>query len=156
MIFLLFAVAVLITFTSCDPSKKYVKEEAESIENYISSNNHLNFVKQASGLYLLELIAGTGMSPVTDDSAYVRYTGTFLSGTVFDSNVNASEPYGFIIGENITGFDEGISLMSEGGKATFLLPSSLAYGSYGQYPIRGYTPLIFDVDLIRVVPGPWR
>ena len=156
IILLFFAAVVFITFNSCDPSKKYIKEEAEAIQDYLSSNNNLDFVEQPSGLYFYEIVAGTGTSPVSDDSAFVKYTGMFLDGTVFDSNVSLSSLYGFIVGENITGFDEGITLMSEGGKATFLLPSSLAYGSYGQYPIKGYTPLIFEVELIKVVPGPWR
>ncbi len=55
----------------------------------------------------------------------------------------------------IAGFDEGISYMKEGGKATFLLPSSLAYGSAGLlYQLPGYTPLLYDVELVKVSPGP--
>ncbi len=60
--------------------------------------------------------------------------------------------YKFVVGENISGFDEGITLMAEGGKSTILIPSSLAYGTIGRYPgIPGYTPLLFDLELVKVV-----
>ena len=45
-------------------------------------------------------------------------------------------------------------LMKEGGKATFLIPSKLAYGTHGNYSVPGYTPVIFDIQLVRVIPGP--
>ena len=44
--------------------------------------------------------------------------------------------------------------MKEGGKATILIPSSLAYGTQGYYTIPGYTPLLYDVELVKVVAGP--
>jgi FKBP-type peptidyl-prolyl cis-trans isomerase len=40
--------------------------------------------------------------------------------------------------------------MKEGGKAQLLIPSRLAYGSYGAGNIEGYTPLIFEVELVAV------
>ena len=56
----------------------------------------------------------------------------------------------------IAGFDEGITYMKEGGKATFLIPSKLAYGTSGYYTIPGYTPLLYDVQLVKVIPGPGK
>lgn len=143
---------LMLSVTSCDPSRKMEKQEKEEIEAYLSKNSSLNFVKQPSGLYYHEVVAGTGISPVRTDSAYVNYTGMFLDGTIFDSNVTSGKLYGFIIGLNITGFDEGITLMKPGGKATILIPSKLAYGSMGTYGISGYTPLLFDIELVKVVP----
>jgi FKBP-type peptidyl-prolyl cis-trans isomerase FkpA len=153
IVFIVFSL-YLMTLMSCDPGKKMQKEEQQLIDNYLSTNSNLNFVKKPSGLYYLEIVAGTGASPVMTDSAFVLYTGKFLNGTIFDSNVTGGIPSGFALGDNITGFDEGISLMKVGGKSTFLIPSSLGYGTYGNYyaGIAGYTPLIFDVELKRIVP----
>jgi len=148
---LLLAILLMISVVSCDPGKKAEKDEQEKIDNYLNSNSNLNFVKQPSGLYYMEVLAGTGASPVRTDSAYVKYTGKFLSGTVFDSNEGSGNLYGFIIGQNITGFDEGITLMKQGGKATLLIPSKLGYGSTGSYTISGYTPLLFDIELVKFV-----
>ena len=146
------AVIIMISAVSCDPSKKYEKQEKEDIQAYLAKNSNLNFVKQPSGLYYLEVVPGTGQSAVLYDSAYVNYTGKFLDGTIFDSNVTQGKLYGFVVGSNIVGFDEGITLMKEGGKSTFLIPSSLGYGTYGTSLIPGYTPLLFDVELVKVVP----
>jgi FKBP-type peptidyl-prolyl cis-trans isomerase len=45
--------------------------------------------------------------------------------------------------------------MKEGGKSTLLIPSELAYGTYGRYPyIQGYTPLLFAIELVKVKAGP--
>ncbi len=65
-----------------------------------------------------------------------------------------NESYLVAEGYLIAGFDEGILYMKEGGKARFLIPSSLAYGPGGYYTIPGYTPLLFDVELVKVAPGP--
>jgi FKBP-type peptidyl-prolyl cis-trans isomerase len=147
----LVAVVVIITIVSCDPSKKLRKQEEEDIQTYLTQNSTFNFVKQPDGLYYLEVVAGTGLSPVAGDSAYVNYTGKFLDGTIFDTNATHGTLYGFIVGQNLIGFDEGITLMKAGGKATLLIPSSLGYGATGSYTISGYTPLLFDIQLVKVV-----
>jgi FKBP-type peptidyl-prolyl cis-trans isomerase FkpA len=56
----------------------------------------------------------------------------------------------------IAGFDEAITYMSVGGKSQLIVPSSLGYGTQGYYTIAGYTPLLYDVELVKVVPGPGK
>ena len=53
-------------------------------------------------------------------------------------------------GQMIKAFDEGIALMKVGGKATLVVPSSLAYGDSGSGSIPAYTTLVFDVELMDV------
>lgn len=55
----------------------------------------------------------------------------------------------------ISGFDEGITYMNEGGKAMFLIPSFLGYGNSGYY-MPSYTPILFDVELVKLKPGPGK
>jgi FKBP-type peptidyl-prolyl cis-trans isomerase FkpA len=153
-ILLLLTAVIIISLASCDPSKKYEKRESQEIQEYLTNNFNLNFELKTSGLYYLETEAGTGLSPALYDSAYVIYTAMFLDGTVFDTNEGTGTLYGFIVGENIAGFDEGVMLMKEGGKSTLLVPSKLAYGTYGRYPyIQGYTPLLFELELVSVIPA---
>jgi len=143
---------LLLISVSCNPTAKFEKQEKVEIENYLNSNPLLNFVKQSSGLYYLEIVAGTGSFPVTNDSVFVYYTGKYLDGTIFGSNVASGLQYGFLANnsENITGFDEGIMLMKAGGKSTILVPSSLGYGPSGNAWIPGYQPLLFDLEIIRI------
>ncbi len=147
-----------ISLYSCNPARQYEKDEQSAIDDYISKNPNLDFELKESGLYYYEMQAGTGRTPVLHDTAYVMYTGKFLNGTVFDTNIGTTDTLIFPVDEGwvISGFDEGITYMKEGGKALFLIPSSLAYGPTGYYTIGGYTPLLYEVYLAKVVPGSAR
>jgi FKBP-type peptidyl-prolyl cis-trans isomerase FkpA len=97
--------------------------------------------------------------PVKFDTAYVKYTGKFLDGQIFDTNVGNSKNLEVLVGAPglIQGFAEGITYMAEGGKSLLLVPSALGYGTYGSYPyISGYTPLLFEVQLVQVKAGPGK
>ncbi|MGA2405559.1 MAG: FKBP-type peptidyl-prolyl cis-trans isomerase [Bacteroidales bacterium] len=159
-ILLFTAVALMISFGSCDPAKKYEKAEKEEIQNFLNSNDTLNYELKPSGLYYLEVLTGTGRTPVMHDTAYIFFTGMFLNGNVFYTNVGTTDTLIFPVAEGflIYGFDEGITYMKAGGKASLLVPSKLAFGSSGDYTgtIGGYTPLLYDVDLVRVKPGPGK
>ena len=151
-------VAVLIASTlfSCNPSRKYEKEERALIDNYIASNPAQNFVLKPSGLYYLEVVPGTGDLAVKQDTAHVKYTLKLLDGTIFDTNTDKDTYLIFPVDEGfvIKGLDEGITYMRQGGKSLMLMPSSLAYGPGGWWPIPGYTPLLIEAELVILTPGP--
>jgi FKBP-type peptidyl-prolyl cis-trans isomerase FkpA len=150
-----FCALVLLSLGSCDPTRKNEKAESEAIANYLSSNPADTFKLEPSGLYYRDVVVGTGRSPVTGDTADVVTTGKYLNGTEFYTTAGGADMV-FEVGDPfiLSGFDEGITYMKEGGKATFLVPSKLAYGTQGYYTIPGYTPLLYDVQLIKVIPGP--
>lgn len=151
------AIIVSLSLFSCDPARKYEKAEAEAIANYLNSNPADSFKLEPSGLYYMDVVIGTGSKPAKGDTAHVVYTGKFLNGNVFDTNAGGADLI-FPVGEGllIPGFDEGITYMREGGKATLLIPSKLAYGTQGYYTIPGYTALLYDVQLVKVIPGPTK
>lgn len=158
------AVVALIAavLVACNPAKKYEEEERSLIEDYISGNN-ITVSPDANGIYIIEEIAGTGDLIQTGDSVGVRYTGKFLSGREFDSNVEADTPYRFRVGTPylIEGWSLAIVKMKLGTKADVILPSDVAYGSmgfgtydyYGNYYtiIPGYTPLLFEMEVVELV-----
>jgi FKBP-type peptidyl-prolyl cis-trans isomerase len=152
---LLLAVVLILSLVSCDPGRKYEKEEEAQIQNYLGNNPNQTFQLQPSGLYYYPVQIGTGIMPVVHDTAWVKYTGKFLDGTVFDTNVGKTDSLKVPVAEGwlIPGFDEGITLMNKGGKSMILIPSSLAYGTTGYYIIGPYTPLLFDLELVRVKKG---
>ena len=147
---ILLSVSVLLIsfFTSC---KSDTEKELETLQAYIDDNN-ITVDPTASGLYYIETLAGTGAQATAGDIVVVNYTGTFLDGEKFDSSYDRNEPFDFTLGrgEVIKGWDEGIAYMKEGGKATLIMPSSLAYGSSGAGSIQPYTSLIFEVELLDV------
>jgi FKBP-type peptidyl-prolyl cis-trans isomerase len=110
-------------------------------------------MKTASGLEYIEVEPGTGAQAEAGKTVSVHYTGKFQDGRVFDSSVSREEPITFPLGAGrvIKGWDEGIALMKEGGKAQLIIPPGLAYGERGA---GGVIPpnatLVFEVELISV------
>jgi FKBP-type peptidyl-prolyl cis-trans isomerase FkpA len=105
--------------------------------------------------------------PLKGDTLMVNYTGRAVDDKVFDSSIEevaksaglqqpgrTYEPIQVIVGTGgvIPGWDEGLLLLNEGSKATFVIPSNLAYGAQGQGDIRPYNTLVFDVELVKVKP----
>ena len=105
-----------------------------------------------SGLIYIEKVKGTGSKAAAGKKVKVHYTGTLLNGTKFDSSRDRNEPFEFELGKGqvIKGWDEGIAMMNVGGKATLVIPSSIAYGERDMGQIPPYSTLVFDVELLEV------
>ena len=156
--FISLATVLFLSLGSCNPGNKLQEQEDADILGYLNNNSNLNFVQKTSGLYYLEVLAGTGELPAKSDTAYIMYTGKLIDGTVFDTNVGTTDTLVRPVSEGwlIAGVDEGISYLKVGGKALLLIPSKLGYGPSGYYYIPGYCPLLFDIELVRLVPGPGK
>jgi FKBP-type peptidyl-prolyl cis-trans isomerase len=124
----------------------------DSIMNEYIAKNKIKVAPTASGLYFIPKKAGKGAQAMAGQKVAVHYTGKFLDGTKFDSSIDRGEPIEFILGQGrvIPGWDEGIAMMKEGEKAVLLIPSKLAYGENGNQVIPPCTPLVFDVELVKV------
>lgn len=127
------------------------------ITRYLAKNTITTAQKQPSGLYFVPTTTNTTGAPATaGKTVSVLYTGKLLNGTVFDATSQRNNtPFTFVVGavpkQVITGFDEGISLMRKGEKATIFIPSALAYGAQGSSPaIAPNTVISFEVELVDV------
>lgn len=111
--------------------------------------------KRPSGLYVQDVRPGTG--PVADSMATVQvhYTGWLADGTKFDSSVDRKEAFTFTlgIGQVIPAWDEGVRGMRVGGKRRLVTPPILAYGNTRTGPIPPSATLVFDVELLGIVPA---
>ena len=97
---------------------------------------------------------GTGLAVSSvNDSVFVYYVGTLENLSLFDSHVpqNADEPIGFIVGQLIEGWKQGLIGMREGGRRKVTVPPSLGYGCRELRNIPPNSSLIFDITLERVV-----
>lgn len=101
--------------------------------------------RTASGLAYKSLRAGTGTAhPNESSTVTVHYTGWTTDGKMFDTSVDKGQPISFGLGDVISGWTEGLQLMTVGEKMRFWIPEKLAYK--GERPPRGM--LVFDVELI--------
>ncbi len=128
------------------------QDELPILKSYIQ-NTSITTKPTTSGLYYIETKEGNGKSPKSGDRLVVNYTGTLISGKVFDSTYFRNQPFEFAYGtgEVIQGWDQGLSYMKVGGKAKFIIPSHLAYGKdgFGEI-IAPYSTLIFEIELLEI------
>ena len=108
-------------------------------------------VSLASGLQYEILQAGEGAKPGPMDTVTCHYHGTLINGKVFDSSVQRGRPAAFPLNRVISGWTEGLQLMSVGSKWRLFIPPQLAYGDRQMgADIGPNTTLIFDVELLGV------
>lgn len=106
-----------------------------------------------SGLQYMVLESGPegSASPTASDSVLAHYHGTLIDGTVFDSSVDRGEPAQFGLSQVISGWTEGLQLMSVGDKWRLFIPADMAYGEASPTPaIPPNSALIFDVELLEI------
>ncbi len=94
--------------------------------------------------------SGSNQVPRPRDIIEIHYHGTLTDGTVFDSSLMRGETIDIRLWDVISGWSEGIKLMSPGDKYKFYIPSNLGYGSKGSGAIPGYAVLIFEIELIAL------
>jgi FKBP-type peptidyl-prolyl cis-trans isomerase FkpA len=105
-----------------------------------------------SGLQYMVLRQGAGPQPMPTDRVRVNYRGTLLDGTEFDSSYKSGQPAEFALNEVVPGWTEGVGLMPVGSKYRFWIPSKLGYGAKGMGPIGPNATLVFDVELMAILP----
>ncbi|MEO5563740.1 MAG: FKBP-type peptidyl-prolyl cis-trans isomerase [Chitinophagaceae bacterium] len=104
----------------------------------------------ATGLQYEVITEGTGAKPAAVDSVTCHYRGTLLNGTEFDNSYARGAPITFALNRVISGWTEGLQLMSVGSKYKLYIPHTLGYGTYDNGPIPGGSTLVFEVELLDV------
>ena len=132
--------------------KKAEGNNSEAGKAFLAENKTKPGVNEtASGLQYQVITEGTGPKPTAKNQVKVHYTGTLIDGTVFDSSVSRGEPATFGVTQVISGWVEGLQLMSKGAKYKFFIPSNLAYGPQGAGKAIGpNATLIFEVELLDI------
>ena len=103
-----------------------------------------------SGVWIRDLMVGTGEEATAGKEVAVHYTGTLTDGTQFDANGPSDAPMTFQIaaGGMIPGFDEGVKGMRVGGKRQIIFPPALGYGAQANGPIPANSILVFTIELV--------
>lgn len=139
--------------------KKQMKEmNAQAEKNKKAGEEFLAANKKKEGIHVTEsglqykiIKKGSGKKPKATDTVEVHYKGTLINGEVFDSSYGRGEPTTFPVNRVIKGWQEALTLMSEGSKWEIYVPSDLAYGEKGAGgKIGPNETLIFEVELLKV------
>ena len=110
-----------------------------------------NVKTTSSGLQYEVMKDSTGIKPEINDTVKVNYKLTYLDGSVGDSSAKGI-PSTFSLPSLINGFKEGLMLMPVGSQYRFFVHPRLGYGSAGSVSIEPNTLLIYDVELVEIVP----
>ena len=119
---------------------------------FLAENSKKPGIKITSSGLQYEVITETsGAKPSASDMVRVHYEGRLMDGTVFDSSHNWGEPIEFPLNGVISGWTEGLQLMSIGSKYRLYIPPELGYGSRTTGPIPANSVLIFEVELLDIL-----
>jgi len=126
-------------------------EELPAREEYLKKNK-ITTKPTSSGLYYIETTKGKGKPAAVGTVVQVHYKGFLLNGSQFDSSYERNQPISFKMGggQVIPGFEEGIALMKEGGKAQLIIPSEIGYADSELENIPPYSTLVYEVELVKV------
>lgn len=133
-----------------EQSKEFLPNK-EAGEKFLAENKKKDSVMVTeSGLQYKIIKLGTGPKPVVTDKVKTHYHGTLIDGTVFDSSVQRGEPISFNVNGVIQGWVEALQLMPVGSKFKLFIPQNLGYGIRPAGPIKPYSALIFEVELLEI------
>ena len=107
------------------------------------------------GLLYKDLRIGTGTVVEAGTRVDAHYAGFLEDGSMFDSSCTRGMTFPVTVGTGgvITGWDQGLQGMADGGRRILVVPSDLGYKDAGlpQIGIPGGATLIFDVE-VTVAP----
>jgi FKBP-type peptidyl-prolyl cis-trans isomerase FklB len=131
-----------------------LKNREEGTAFLEANKKRAGVVALPSGLQYEVLRAGDGPKPAVDDKVKVKYHGTLLNGTVFDSSDLRNEPIVVRANQVIKGWTEALPLMPVGSRWKLFIPPDLAYGdNVAAANIPPGSTLTFEVELLSIEPA---
>ena len=131
------------------------KNEKARFQEIMDANPDQNYLISQNGFwytYNTKIESDSLPRPEFGDIVNFDYNVKTINGDVVYTN-DETKPDTYIIDkqELFTGLREGLKLMKAGETATFLFPSAIAYGYYGdQNKINTNTPLICKVTIYSI------
>jgi FKBP-type peptidyl-prolyl cis-trans isomerases 1 len=149
---------VCVAVAACSDSTQPAAPSDPAKETYAASLgvDLAQMTKVTPDLYSQDVTVGTGPTIAAGDSIAFTYSGWFVNGTLFDSNVgSAPAEVRLLQGNLIDGWVLGVPGVKVGGKRRLVIGSDLAYGAAGardpntgRFIIPPNTTLVFDVTIV--------
>lgn len=139
-------------FTAVSEADKQQRDAAwkQLNEEWLTENaKRDSVVTLPSGLQYKVIRQGTGDIATATDEVTVKYEGTTIEGTVFDSSYKRNpQTTTFRPDQVIKGWTEALTMMPTGSKWELYIPQQLAYGDrQAGTVIKPYSTLIFTVEV---------
>jgi FKBP-type peptidyl-prolyl cis-trans isomerase FkpA len=125
------------------------QEEAGKLAQYVAARQ-LKTTALPSGLQYSVTESGAGSPAHAGDTVAMRYRCTLMSGKVIDTALQVPRSFPAGLQTTIAGLEEAMQLFPAGTKATVVIPSALAFGEAGYENIQPYTPLIYELEVVRI------
>lgn len=141
---------------SIERNKKLVANEETQIDSIIKSNPAIKYIASDKGYWYHYEMENTtdSIRPKRGDVAFFDYEIKDLKGNVIYTQAELKPQVYYVDKQNIMmGLRDGIKLMNEGEKVTFLFPSHMGFGYHGDNNRIGTNqPLICTVTLNDIKP----
>lgn len=114
------------------------------------------FYPLTNGMYYMPVQQGVGECTTIGDMLKIHYKGYFLNGKQFESTYERAQPLEFNYGQEgqvIPGFKTALTMMNQGCKMKFVIPSSLAFGETGSTGniVPPYTTVVYEIELVSLI-----
>jgi FKBP-type peptidyl-prolyl cis-trans isomerase len=145
---------------------KQLQDDIAAIDKHLQEKG-ITAQKLESGLRYVVTQNGRGENAKTGQATKVNYAGYTLEGVYFDTSIKKLaeekgiynpqrepyQPFDVTIDQTsvIRGWHEALKVMNKGSKATFYIPSTLAYGPRRASPEIGENQiLVFDIEMVDI------
>lgn len=134
--------------------KKQGLRNKKAGEGFLAKNKlQKDVVTLSCGLQYQVMTEGTGNSPEPQNFVILKYRGTRIDGSVFDTSDASTKPMIFPMGGMLRAWSEAVPMMKEGAKWRIFVPAEEGYGEDGSSNIGPNEILIYDLELVKILPG---
>ena len=152
---LLFA-AICIAAVACKKDELQIDKDKKTISGYLKE--HSIDAQEKEKVYYVETLVGSGQQCKLGDTVAIKYKYSSIKNPeqILEDKTDIAEIVFLPLATNssasvIMGLQIGLPTMKEGGKTTFYIPASYAFGRDTLKNGENYANLIFDVELCEII-----
>lgn len=146
---LIFFFTLSLLLISCGLEEEEIPNDT-SISDYLATSS-LSYQQTASGLYYNINLPGADPKVSPTNFCVLDLRGQLLNGTSLGNSFGTDANVRLDLNLNlIAGLKEGIQLLGQGGRGTFILPPNLAFGSIGSNGVPPNAPVLYEIQILNI------
>lgn len=145
-----------IAASACKKEELQIDKDKKTINSYLKEHNIE--AQEKDKLFYVETVVGNGPQCKLGDTVAIKYKYSSLKdpSKILEDKTDIAEIVFLPLSTSnnatcILGFQIGLPTMKEGGKTTFYMPASYAFGRDTIKNGENYANLIFDVELCEII-----